>query len=65
MSGRDWKRINEALVRRGGLLLDLDFVKGWESELEAMNRGKEGARFRYPDSLATGIDGWLNQPSHR
>ena len=51
MSGRDWKRINEALVRRGELLLDLDFVKGWESELEAMNKGKEGARFRYPDSF--------------
>ena len=51
MSGRDWKRINEALVRRGELLLDLDFVKGWREEVEAMNRGKEGARFRYPDSL--------------
>jgi len=51
MSRRDWKRINEALVRRGELLLDLDFVKGWEGELDAMNRGKEGARFRYPDSF--------------
>jgi len=51
MSKRDWKRINEALVRRGELLLDLDFVKGWEDELEAMNKGKEGAVFRYPDSF--------------
>jgi len=51
MSGRDWKKINDALVRRGGLLLDLDFVRGWESELEAMNKGKEGARFRYPGSF--------------
>jgi hypothetical protein len=51
MPKRDWKRINEALVRRGELLLDLDFVKGWEDELEAMNRGKEGALFRYPDSF--------------
>ena len=51
MPKRDWKRINEALVRRGELLLDLDFVKGWENELEAMNNGKEGARFRYPDSF--------------
>ena len=32
MPKRDWKKINEALVRRGELLLDLDFVKGWESE---------------------------------
>jgi len=38
-------------VRRGELLLDLDFVKGWEDELEAMNKGKEGALFRYPDSF--------------
>jgi hypothetical protein len=48
---RDWKRIDEALVRRGELLLDVDFVRGWGSELEGMNRGKEGARFRYPDSF--------------
>jgi hypothetical protein len=51
MPKRNWKRINEALVRRGELLLDLDFVKGWEKELDSMNRGKEGARFRYPDSF--------------
>jgi len=38
-------------VRRGELLLDLDFVKGWEDELQSMNKGKEGARFRYPDSF--------------
>jgi hypothetical protein len=51
MRKRDWKRINEALVRRGELLLDLDFVEGWEKELEAMNKDKEGARFHYPDSF--------------
>ena len=48
---RDWKRINEALVRRGELLLDLGFLKGWGSELQEMNQSKEGARFRYPDSF--------------
>jgi hypothetical protein len=26
-------------------------VKGWDSELEVMNKGKEGALFRYPDSF--------------
>jgi len=51
MPKRDWKRINETLVRRGELLLDLDFVKGWEDELQGMNKGKEGALFRYPDSF--------------
>ena len=38
-------------MRPGELLLDLDFVKGWESELKAMNKGKEGARLGYPDSF--------------
>ena len=38
-------------MRRGELLLDLDFVKGWMDELEAMNKGKEGAMFRYPESF--------------
>jgi hypothetical protein len=51
MRKRDWKHIDEALVRRGELLLDLDFVEGWEDELEVMNKGKEGARFSYPDSF--------------
>ncbi len=51
MSKRDWKQINEALVKRGELLLDLDFVKGWENELQSMNKSKEGARFCYPDSF--------------
>ena len=51
MSGRDWKQINDGLVRRGELLLDLDFVKGWGEELDSMNLGKEGALYRYPDSF--------------
>ena len=51
MSKRDWKQVNEGLVRRGELLLDLDFVKGWGRELDSMNSGKEGARYRYPDSF--------------
>lgn len=50
-AGRDWRKVNESLVRRGELLLDLEFVKGWSGELSRMNEGKEGARFRYPDSL--------------
>lgn len=48
---RDWRKVNESLVRRGELFLDFDFVKGWGSELQEMNEGKEGARFRYPDSF--------------
>jgi len=50
-SSRNWKAYNEALVRRGEILLDLDFVANWSRELKAMNEGKEGARFRYPESF--------------
>ena len=30
---RDWEGYNEALVKRGLILLDLDFVAGWQREL--------------------------------
>jgi len=48
---RNWKEYNEALVRRGELLFDTDFLSGWRSELKKINRRKEGARYRYPSSL--------------
>jgi len=48
---RDWNSYNEALVKRGLILLDLDFIAGWSRELKAMNTGKEGARYRYPESF--------------
>jgi hypothetical protein len=48
---RDWKGYNEALVKRGLILLDLDFVAGWSRELEAMNERKEGDRYCYPESF--------------
>lgn len=51
MSDRDWKGYNDALVRRGEILLNMGFVAGWSRELAAMNDGKEGARFRYPESF--------------
>jgi len=51
LSDRDWKEYNGALVRRGEVLLDMGFVVGWSGELKAMNNGKEGARFRYPESF--------------
>jgi len=48
---RDWKEYNDQLVKRGELLVDLDFVENWEDELEVMNRGKRGKPFGYPESL--------------
>lgn len=48
---RDWKVYNEALVRRGEVLLDFDLLDEWSEELKKMNQGKEGARFRYPEAF--------------
>ena len=48
-----WKEIDARYVRQGELLLDLEFVKGWRSEIDAMNGGKEGRPFRYPESFLT------------
>jgi hypothetical protein len=48
---RDWEGYNEALVKRGLILVDLDFVAGWSRELKAMNAYKEGGRYRYPESF--------------
>ena len=47
----DWPKYNEALVMRGEILLDLGLFQSWGEELEEMNRGREGGRYRYPGSL--------------
>ena len=36
-------------MRRGEILLDLRILDGWDSELEKMNKGKEGEQYVYPD----------------
>jgi len=48
---RDWRTYNEQLIRRGEILIDLDFVKNWDEELEDMNVGKVGAPYQFPNSL--------------
>jgi hypothetical protein len=48
---RDWPAYNEELVVRGEFLLDLDWAKSWDKELEVMNSGKRGAPYEFPDSL--------------
>jgi hypothetical protein len=47
--GRDWGRYNDALVRRGEVLLDFSVVGEWEDELEEMNDCKVGEH--YPESF--------------
>lgn len=51
MPDRNWKEYNEALVRRGEVLLDMDFIDSWPDELARMNEGKVGKPFEYPESF--------------
>lgn len=48
---RVWRSYNEELVVRGEFLLDLDWVKSWDKELEEMNQRKKGAPYEFPNSL--------------
>ena len=47
----NWKDCNEALVRRGVILFDMDFINSWPDELARMNEGKAGKPFGYPESF--------------
>jgi hypothetical protein len=48
---RNWPEYNAELVARGEFLLDFDWVKSWDSELDDMNEGKVGAKFQFPETL--------------
>ncbi len=54
---RDWNSYNEALVKRGLILLDLDFVASWSREPKAMNESKEGGKIPLPRILHQAISG--------
>ena len=41
----DWDRVDERLIKRGELLLSLEFLENYDEELRAMNDGKEGRPF--------------------
>ena len=47
----NWSEYNESLVRRGEVMFDIDFLENWRAELKLMNKGKEGAKYLYPNSL--------------
>lgn len=48
---RNWKLYTEQLVKRGEFFIDLNFVEHWDEELAAMNLGKIGAPYQFPNSL--------------
>jgi len=52
----DWKGVDERLVKRGQLLLSLEFLESYDRELKHMNRGKVGRPYvlteRYAEFLS-------------
>ena len=47
----DWKKLNTKYILEGQLYLSFDFLDSWHQELKKLNRKKEGARYKYPESL--------------
>lgn len=47
----NWKNINNKYIKEGYLYLSFDFTDSWNKELNKLNKNKEGARYKYPDSL--------------
>ena len=46
-----WRNYNEKLVKRGEILLSLDFINRIDEELKEMNKGKKGRPYEYTNSL--------------
>jgi hypothetical protein len=42
----DWRGVDERLIRRGELLLSLDFLESYDLELSVLNLGKVGRPYR-------------------
>jgi hypothetical protein len=45
-----WKRVGERPIKRGMLIMDLDFVGNYRDELVRMNRKKRGRPYRIAES---------------
>ncbi len=48
---RNWKKVNNRLVRQGTLLLSLAFLDSWEDQVCALNNCKVGRPYEYPTGL--------------
>ncbi|GBC70513.1 hypothetical protein HRbin02_00281 [Candidatus Calditenuaceae archaeon HR02] len=46
-----WKRVDDRLIRRGILILDLKFVRSYADELRDMNDGRRGRPYRITNSF--------------
>ncbi|MDY6985958.1 MAG: hypothetical protein SVE93_06115 [Candidatus Thermoplasmatota archaeon] len=56
MSDRNWREYNEKLVKRGELLISLDFLDSWDEELKEMDVKKRGRPYEFPEKF-------IQQPS--
>jgi hypothetical protein len=45
-----WKRVDERFIKRGMLIMDLDFLRNYQDELIRMNRKKRGRPYRIAES---------------
>lgn len=48
---RNWKRINNRLIKQGTLLLSMAFLDSWHKQVCALNDGKVGRPYEYPTGL--------------
>jgi len=48
---RDWKEINERLIKRGEFLINPKFLSNWKDEIKEMNASKVGEPYLYPKSM--------------
>ena len=46
----DWKAVDQRLIRRGELILDLQTIKNHTKEVKKMNQGKPGPRYKLAHS---------------
>jgi IS5 family transposase len=46
----DWKAVDQRLIRRGELILDLQTIRNHRKELEEMNQGRPGPRYTLANS---------------
>jgi len=42
----DWKQVDERLIRRGELILDLKTLRNHQKEVQTMNEGRPGPRYK-------------------
>jgi hypothetical protein len=48
---RDWREVDERLIKRGEFYLSMEFLEKWDEALERMNREKRGRPFRFPEAF--------------